>query len=473
MVRSSDPGRVFTAAAIVLLLVAGACGGGKAHKSANAVTNATGPDASAPSATQGATGPAAGAKSTGAVSAGGTAGGGGGAAVNSGGAPTNPHPKISPTYRGDVGITKTSIKIGAIYPQSGSFAALFQQYPRIYQAAFNDVNDREHGVYGRKLELVTADEADSASQAQAGTRKLVTSAFGFGTALQELTEASVANAAHMPTLTILGSITPGALHGKYPYAFQMGTPPGYLEIRNGPSRIHQAFPKLVDRTVLVTTPDVYPDAAKAFTAAAKRHGVNVVHVEKLQLNQAQCLNAVSNVQSFHPKIVYVHSSSIEAGCFFRDARTAGFHPQWSGRLAQLTNTASGNATDGQVGITYIQTLNSPEGKRLLATYKKYYPNDQFTDIEPNLLAWAAAQMWIQWMKALGPEPTRAKFPGAVESHGPYPSGFLGPQSYSPGNHVGSEHTISGHVTGGNVVITDATWRKTYDGISDPPFFPFK
>lgn len=413
---------------------------------------------------------AAGTPSPGATGApgGGTTGTRGG-----GGTKARPTPTLDPNYKGDVGITENSIKIGVIYPQSGSFAPLFDQYPKIYRAAFNDINDREGGIFGRKLELVTGDEDDSASQAQAAARQMATTAFGVTTALQEVTVVDFNERARVPTMTLLGTITPGALHGKYPYSFHMGTPPGYMEVRNGASRIHKAFPKMVDRVAFVTTPDIYPGAIKAFTEAAKRHGVTVVHVEKLALNQAQCLNSVSNVQSKNPKIVYIHSSSLEAGCFFRDARSAGFRPQWTGRLAQLTNTASGNSNDGMVGVTYLRGLKSKEGQRLLATYKKYYPNEQFVDIEPNILAWAAAQMWILWLKALGPQPTRAGFPGVVETAGPFESGLLGPQRFSPGIHVGSEHTIAGIVRDGNVVITDDVWRKTYDGITDPPFFPFR
>jgi ABC-type branched-subunit amino acid transport system substrate-binding protein len=371
-----------------------------------------------------------------------------------------------------VGVDATSIRIGTIYPQSGAFAAFTTQYAKVWRAAFNDVNDREGGIYGRKLILETVDEGESTSQALAAAREIAPKVFGYTTFLQETVEANFAESNGIPALTLLGNITPGAVNGKYRYSFQVGTPPGYYVARNAPSFIHAKFPSLVDRTVLVTG-EIYPSAKEAFAKAAARHGVKLVHTETLAINQAQCLNSVQNVADATPKIVFVIAGPIEAGCFFRDAKAVGFQPQFATLLNIPQNAASGGGDDQVPGIVPYYPLESDEGRRMIATYKKYHPNEEVT-FPANDRAWASAQMWIQWLRAMGPGPIRKSFPGVVESNGPYANGFDGPQTFSREIHVGSEHTIAGfQAGGGRYVINDQVWRTTYDGIKDPPFFPFR
>lgn len=387
------------------------------------------------------------------------------------GAAEAPAQTAAAPYAGEIGVDDDSITIGTIYPQSGPFAPLFEQWPKIFRAAFQEVNDAG-GVHGREIRLVTGDEGESASRAQAAVRQLAPVAFGITSGIQERTTAALAEREGIPLMALLGAIVPEGLSGRLKSSFVVGTSPEYFEPRNGPSLLAARFPDQVDNVAFVYTADVYAGSEEAFLKAAPHHGVNVVHVEKLALNQSTCLNSVSNVQAKRPDIVYVHASSLEAGCFFRDARVAGFQPQWAGRLAQLTNELSGRSNNGQVGVTYLRGMSSEEGQRAARAYRKHEGEDM-VDIEPNLLAWASAQMWIQWLQAIGPRPTRAGFAEAVISASPFESGLLGPQSFARGLHVGSEHTIAGEVRGGRVVITDDVWRTTYDGVELPPFYPFR
>ena len=70
------------------------------------------------------------------------------------------------------GVTPTSVVIGQSAPLSGANAELGNDIRNGALAYFRKVND-SGGVYGRKIELVTLDDANQVPRADANTKKLV------------------------------------------------------------------------------------------------------------------------------------------------------------------------------------------------------------------------------------------------------------------------------------------------------------
>src|SRR5258708_2193514 len=128
----------------------------------------------------------------------------------------------TPAFAADApGVTKTEIKIGATFPFSGPASSLGNNGRGIMAAYVQSINDRG-GINGRKINLITLDDAYSPPKAVEQTRRLVESdgvAFIFGTLGTQSNSAIVKylNGRKIPHLFIVSGATKFTNTSDYPY----------------------------------------------------------------------------------------------------------------------------------------------------------------------------------------------------------------------------------------------------------------
>jgi branched-chain amino acid transport system substrate-binding protein len=126
----------------------------------------------------------------------------------------------TPAFAADVpGVTKTEIKIGATFPFSGPASSLGNN-GRGLMAYVQSINDRG-GINGRKINLITLDDAYSPPKAVEQTRRLVESdgvAFIFGTLGTQSNSAIVKylNGRKIPHLFVVSGATKFTNTSDYP-----------------------------------------------------------------------------------------------------------------------------------------------------------------------------------------------------------------------------------------------------------------
>jgi ABC-type branched-subunit amino acid transport system substrate-binding protein len=128
---------------------------------------------------------------------------------------------VTPAYAADApGVTETEIKIGATFPFSGPASSLGNN-GRGLMAYVQSINDRG-GINGRKIKLITLDDAYSPPKAVEQTRRLVESdevAFIFGTSGTQSNSAIVKylNGRKIPHLFVVSGATKFTNTSDYPY----------------------------------------------------------------------------------------------------------------------------------------------------------------------------------------------------------------------------------------------------------------
>jgi branched-chain amino acid transport system substrate-binding protein len=131
----------------------------------------------------------------------------------------------------DPGIFKDKIILGATYPLSGS-ASFYYAVAKGATAYFNYVNDKEGGVYGRKIQYDVIDDGYDPAKAPAATRELIQehkifAAFGtLGTPTNTVSR-PIYNEAGVPQLLVYtGASKWGSEYKQYPWT--IGYQPDYI-----------------------------------------------------------------------------------------------------------------------------------------------------------------------------------------------------------------------------------------------------
>jgi branched-chain amino acid transport system substrate-binding protein len=123
--------------------------------------------------------------------------------------------------------TAHPFQIGVVAPLSGPFAAVGQEVVDGMTVAVNDLNAAK-GILGRKVELVTRDDAGVTNKAILAAKDLVENQkvdflFPEAVATQALAVLTYSTPKKLVTITSSGATTAADI-SKYPYSFQLSTP---------------------------------------------------------------------------------------------------------------------------------------------------------------------------------------------------------------------------------------------------------
>lgn len=390
-------------------------------------------------------------------------------AASSSGTPSSPGAPPTPTgpYAGEVGVTDTAIRLTWFQPKSGAYTALGRNLPYAVNAALGQVNE-QGGIHGRKVEVVYRDSGyNQASIAQTSAKAAKDDSFGFLT-IEQPTGTVVGPLADqyrvpMVSLTMDEATALGLRYNftAYPfYEFQM------RELMAGFVKNHL---KLGDKKigVIYAAGVAFRKPAEAFRAAAATAGLDVVAFQPVEETPSTCANEVANVQAKDAEVVVLITGVVAAICVFRDARTIGFSPTWTGGGGfwnfNVTNAATGGATDGIQTMAITRTLETPEGRRYVEMLRKYNedlpPDAEEDDIMSN--AYAGTLLFLEGLRRAGPNLTRDGFVAAMETVQGFELGLGPPVSYGPGQRRGSTVAAVAKAVDGKWTTVAPQWRTAF------------
>jgi len=337
-----------------------------------------------------------------------------GAATTSSGTCT---PALAPTpaeQSSTTGVTSKSVTVGNVSIISGPVPALFQGAPIGVKAYFAMIN-AQGGVHGRKLIVDSKDDAFSGQQNQTDTQAAINSDFalvgsfslfdGFGCA-------ALASNTAVPDVSVTLDAGTDALPNDF------SVQPLSREETLGPVDYYKKhFPK--DMTVGVIVSDVASAKQQIAgqLAAMKSVGYKIGYVEDVNPLQSDFTTSVINMKNAGVNAVDLGGVDWQdAAIFVQNAATQNWHPgliftTGPAYADQFISHAGGPAvTNGiQVGQVYALYLGQdaktvPAVKQFLTYVKKVNPSwvpDLYT-----LFGWASADLFVQALKAAGPNPTR-------------------------------------------------------------------
>ena len=326
-------------------------------------------------------------------------------------------PALAPTPAQEAsttGITPSSVTVGNVSIISGPVPSLFQGAPIGVKAYFAMIN-AQGGVHGRKLIVDSKDDAFSGQQNQTETQAAINSDFalvgsfslfdGFGCA-------ALASHTAVPDVSVTLDTGTDALPNDF------SVQPLTREETLGPVDYYKKhFPK--DMTVGVIVSDVASAKQQIAgqLAAMKSVGYKVAYVEDVNPLQSDFTTSVINMKNAGVNAVDLGGVDWQdAAIFVQNAATQNWHPgliftTGPAYADQFISHAGGPAvTNGiQVGQVYALYLGQdaktvPAVKQFLTYVKKVNPSwvpDLYT-----LFGWASADLFVQALKAAGPNPTR-------------------------------------------------------------------
>jgi ABC-type branched-subunit amino acid transport system substrate-binding protein len=379
--------------------------------------SANGGEAAGGSAGGGAAGASGGGAAGGSSSAGGATGGpaGGGAVGAAAALPAGGNGGAT-----DIGVTANSITIGNVSDLGGPVPGLFQGGPYGTQAYFDYVNS-QGGIYGRKLQLKTVDDQLDCSQNQAAYQNLVNSVFAFvgSWSLDDYCGAQVLAAHPVPAVQQALSVQFQKLPGSYSIdPYNAGAITGYFEY------FKAKFPDAIGSVgTIVGNQPAAVQSWKYFRATMESLGYTIKYEDDFPPAQTNFTADVVRMKAQGIKMVFIIAvNAPDLAIFSQEADQQGFKPEVFaspiGYFGSYISEAGGpSVVEGQwIPVVQAQFLGEDAGTvpevALFDQWMKKdfasFPIDQFSNT-----SWANAALFVQALKAAGPQATRPKLLAAL------------------------------------------------------------
>lgn len=315
------------------------------------------------------------------------------------------------------GVTATEIKIGQSMPYSGP-GSHYSTIARANEAYFKMINDAG-GINGRKIKLISLDDAYSPPKTFEQTRKLVEQddvLLIFDT-LGTATNAAIQkylNTKKVPHLFPTTGATRFADPKNFPWT--MGWQPNYqLEGRAFGSYILENHPN-GKIAILYQNDDLGRDYIKGLRDRLGAKADSLI-VKELSYNISDPTidSQVVTLQSTGADVFMNFSTTKFAAQAMRKAHELGWKPVQMlatvSASAAVLKTVGPEASTGVMALHYLKDpadphlANDPAFKEWLAWMKKYYPSGDVTD-EFNVLGYSNAQTLVQVLKQCGNDLSR-------------------------------------------------------------------
>lgn len=347
----------------------------------------------------------------------------------------------------EAGVTGSTIVIGQSAAFSGPAAKLGESMQEGAMVYFDEVN-RQGGVHGRKIELISLDDGYEPDRATSNTRKLIDNDKVFALFGYVGTPTSYAV---MPIITEAKIPFFGAFTG----AEGLRTPLNRY-IFNVRASYFDETEKLVDwlvsqrkqrvkKIAVFYQDDAYGQAGLAGVARAMdKRGLKIAATGTVKRNTVDVADAVKEINEVNPDAVIMISAYKSCAEFIRQAQRAG-------RETLYLNVSF-------VGSEALASELGPDGNGVIISQVVPYPADpsfgiamQFTlalkryrpDSKPsfnNLEGYIAAKAFVEGLQRAGRDLTREKFIAALESFRDVDLGNFY-VSFSPDSHNGSRLVI--------------------------------
>jgi branched-chain amino acid transport system substrate-binding protein len=338
------------------------------------------------------------------------------------------------------GVSATRVVFGQSAPLSGANAELGTDIRNGALAYFARVN-AAGGVHGRKVELLTADDANQVPRAEANTKKLVEedgvfALFGYASATLSRPALPIVAQHGVPFLAPFTGADPMRVFNKYVYNVR-GSYADELE-----KVVNHFAPLGVKRFSIVYYDDVIGrENHTAVARALKQRNLEAVSVASFKDRAKPDIEAgVKSVAAGTPDVVILTTLYKASSDFIKLARKSGLGAQMaSNSFPGASPLAKELGKDG-AGVI-VATVVPPPTKRSLPIVQEYQAaiEKQLGKKEysfSSLESYIGAKVAVEAMRRAGPKLTRESFMRALDSLSNFDTGGY-VVSFSPANHNGS------------------------------------
>jgi len=331
------------------------------------------------------------------------------------------------------------IVIGQSTPLSGSNKDLGTDIRNGAAAYLKRVNDAG-GVNGRKVELVSLDDANDTKRSEANTRQLLESnnpiaLYGYGSATLSRPALPLVDAAKIAFVAPFTGADPMRKFNRYVYNHRAS----YADELEKIVEHYTTFG--VKRFAVIHYDDVVgKENFAAVERALKARNLSPVAIASLTRTQTDLSKELAAVGKAAPDVVILTTLYKTSSDFIKGMKKQGVGTQFvSTSFAGSTALANSLGPDG-LGVAMSQVTPSylkrsiPVVKEYQAAMEAAYGKKDFS--YTSLESYIAMKVLVEGLRRAGPQPTREKLLTALDSISNYDvGGYL--VSFSPNNHNGS------------------------------------
>jgi ABC-type branched-subunit amino acid transport system substrate-binding protein len=340
------------------------------------------------------------------------------------------------------GVTARQVLFGQSAPLSGANADLGNDIRNGALAHFRKVND-SGGVYGRRIELATLDDANQVPRAEANTKKLVEeqavfALFGYASATLSRPALPTVEKHGVPFLAPFTGADPMRVFHKYVYNVRAS----YADELEKIVEHYTSFG--VGRFAVVHYDDaVGKENLSAVERALKKRNLSLVSAAAWKDRAKPDIEGgLKEVMKGRPEVVIFTTLYKATSDFIKAAQKAGFAAQMvSNSFAGASPLGNELGKDGS-GVAIAQVVPPPT-KRSVPVVQEYQiaiekhlgkKEYSFTSLE----AFIAAKVAVEALRRAGPKLTRENFMEALDRMKSYDAGGY-TVNFSPTDHNGSTY----------------------------------
>lgn len=337
-------------------------------------------------------------------------------------------------------LAQAPLLIGQSAPLSGPSMAVGQDIRAGALAYFNKVN-AAGGVHGRKIELVSLDDAGNTTNSEANTATLVdkrnvVALFGYGSATLSMPALDIVERAKVPFFAPFSGAE--ALRQDHPYVYNLRA--SYADELN---KIVEHYSMLgMTRFAVVHYDDPIGKQNLGVVAEAlAANQLKPVSTAALKRGQKDVKREVAAVLKSNPQVVIATTSYLGTAEFFKTARGAGSGAQFVSTSFAGASALADELGDKGVGVLMSQVVPTPtrvsiqvvsEFKQAIAALDATKA-DSYTALE----SFIAAKALVEGLRRAGANPTRATLTRALDGLNDYDVGGYVVR-FSPENRNGSK-----------------------------------
>lgn len=316
------------------------------------------------------------------------------------------------------GVTDTRILLGQSAAFSGPAAQLGIRQHAGAKAYFDSIN-KAGGMFGRKIEIITADDRYEANLAAANTKKLIETdkvfaLFGYVGTPTSAAALPIFTAAKVP---FFGPVT-GA---------QIFREPFNRAIFNVRASYYDETEYLVERLVRLNVKNIavmyqndgYGQAGLAgVTRAAKKAGINLVSVATVERNSVDVQPAVDKILPTQPAAIIEITAYGSSAAYIKAMRKAGYVGQFFNVSFVGSQALADELGQQGAGIVISQVMPFPwhGASPLVAEYQKAMKESGQNEMDfSSLEGYVSAKIFTEGLRRAGRALTREKLVTALET----------------------------------------------------------
>ena len=335
-----------------------------------------------------------------------------------------------------------SVKIGYTGPLSGSLSLLGQGVRDGIDVYVQYIND-QGGVNGHKIEFIAEDDGYEPMRTLAAAKKL---------SEQDNVIALVSPAGTPNVTAMIGYSQERKMPIIAPYAFShaLTTPIKRYVFTTLPEVRLQADVlggyivnqlKQTKIAAIYQNDDFGQDAVAGLDERLKKSNIALIKLP-FDRGSTNFSGVVAQAREAGAEHVVFLGIPRDAALVMKEANKMGWKPQFSGHNAlgdpQTFTLAGAPLVEGAIALAVMEPLdsNKPQVAEFIARQHKYLPKTSPTTY--SMHGYNAAELFVEALKRVQGEPTGDKIVASLESIKGFDTGLMGPITFSPDQHAGSQ-----------------------------------